>query len=152
MELLLKNTGPCFNISCTTSNDVRMVYCAFCKNLLRETCIECCEAKKPLVNDLQFIEDVKDTRENLMYIYWVLYIKLGGKKNVVKLIITKYLNFFTFIERTCPIIKGKCNHIYHQHCISKWTKKRADCPLDQEIWEKKDTDHIVKVTFLPKLK
>lgn len=34
----------------------------------------------------------------------------------------------------CPIVRGECNHIYHNHCINSWRKKKDVCPLDNHKW------------------
>lgn len=35
----------------------------------------------------------------------------------------------------CTIAWGYCNHAFHFHCISKWLRKRPNCPLDNQEWE-----------------
>ena len=40
----------------------------------------------------------------------------------------------------CPIIVGKCKHVYHDCCMSRWLNQRLVCPLDnhefkQENWK-----------------
>ena len=35
----------------------------------------------------------------------------------------------------CSIAWGYCNHAFHFHCISKWLRKRPNCPLDNQEWE-----------------
>eukprot|EP00831_Metopus_contortus_P020306 TRINITY_DN18925_c0_g1_i1.p2 TRINITY_DN18925_c0_g1~~TRINITY_DN18925_c0_g1_i1.p2 ORF type:complete len:118 (+),score=15.58 TRINITY_DN18925_c0_g1_i1:145-498(+) len=34
----------------------------------------------------------------------------------------------------CVLAWGKCNHCFHYHCISRWTKVKTTCPLDG-TWE-----------------
>ena len=34
----------------------------------------------------------------------------------------------------CISIMGECSHIYHLHCIDKWTKTKNVCPLDNKKW------------------
>jgi E3 ubiquitin-protein ligase RBX1 len=34
----------------------------------------------------------------------------------------------------CDIVWGTCDHAYHLHCISGWTKVRSNCPLCNEPW------------------
>jgi hypothetical protein len=34
----------------------------------------------------------------------------------------------------CTIAWGYCNHAFHFHCISKWLRKRPNCPLDNQEW------------------
>lgn len=35
----------------------------------------------------------------------------------------------------CSVVVGTCNHIYHLHCMSQWTKKKNTCPLCGNDWE-----------------
>mmetsp|Transcript_22540 Transcript_22540/g.44621 ORF Transcript_22540/g.44621 Transcript_22540/m.44621 type:complete len:101 (+) Transcript_22540:324-626(+) len=38
----------------------------------------------------------------------------------------------------CAPVWGRCNHIFHMHCIWHWLKKRADhpqCPNCRSEWE-----------------
>ncbi|KAI8806622.1 anaphase-promoting complex subunit 11 [Cladochytrium replicatum] len=37
----------------------------------------------------------------------------------------------------CPIITGKCTHVFHMHCLFKWISSessRNQCPLDRQEW------------------
>lgn len=38
------------------------------------------------------------------------------------------------LETECVSVMGECSHIYHLHCIQKWTKTKNSCPLDNKIW------------------
>ena len=38
-------------------------------------------------------------------------------------------------SQECMIAWGVCNHAYHNHCISRWTKTKNTCPLDNRDWE-----------------
>ena len=40
-------------------------------------------------------------------------------------------------QTQCISIMGECSHIYHLHCIDKWTKTKNVCPLDNKKWEYK---------------
>ena len=37
----------------------------------------------------------------------------------------------------CPIVWGKCKHVFHMHCILKWlgAKDQQTCPMDRQPWE-----------------
>lgn len=37
--------------------------------------------------------------------------------------------------RKCTIAWGICNHAFHMHCITGWTKTRNACPLCNSEWE-----------------
>ena len=37
-------------------------------------------------------------------------------------------------ESRCPYQKGTCNHVFHQHCISRWLRTRFVCPLCNQEW------------------
>lgn len=39
------------------------------------------------------------------------------------------------IDENCSIAWGKCSHVFHMHCISKWLNTREVCPLDNRHWE-----------------
>lgn len=41
----------------------------------------------------------------------------------------------TNIDESCNIAWGKCSHVFHMHCISKWLNTRQVCPLDNRNWE-----------------
>lgn len=43
----------------------------------------------------------------------------------------------TNIDENCTIAWGKCSHVFHMHCISKWINTRKVCPLDNRPWEYK---------------
>lgn len=34
----------------------------------------------------------------------------------------------------CIAAWGTCNHAFHLHCIQRWLKSRAVCPLDNKDW------------------
>jgi RING-box protein 1 len=38
-------------------------------------------------------------------------------------------------EKKCQKVMGKCNHLYHIHCIDMWIKKQNTCPLCYTEWE-----------------
>lgn len=41
----------------------------------------------------------------------------------------------TNVDESCTIAWGKCSHVFHLHCISKWLNARQVCPLDNSGWE-----------------
>lgn len=41
----------------------------------------------------------------------------------------------TDIDESCNIAWGKCSHVFHMHCISRWLNTRQVCPLDNRNWE-----------------
>lgn len=39
------------------------------------------------------------------------------------------------ITKECYLWWGKCGHVFHEHCISRWTVSRKVCPLDNQPWQ-----------------
>ncbi|KAG9508615.1 E3 ubiquitin-protein ligase RBX1, partial [Fragariocoptes setiger] len=39
------------------------------------------------------------------------------------------------VDENCSIAWGKCSHVFHLHCISRWLNTRQVCPLDNRHWE-----------------
>ena len=35
----------------------------------------------------------------------------------------------------CLLALGKCQHVYHNHCINRWLESRESCPLCNGKWE-----------------
>jgi len=38
-------------------------------------------------------------------------------------------------NNSCEVAWGVCNHGFHLHCINKWLRTRAVCPLDNRDWQ-----------------
>lgn len=38
-------------------------------------------------------------------------------------------------KETCIPAWGQCSHTFHYHCVEKWLKKDATCPLCKVKWE-----------------
>lgn len=36
--------------------------------------------------------------------------------------------------KECDVAWGKCNHLFHFHCIAKELKDKSVCPLDNKEW------------------
>lgn len=34
----------------------------------------------------------------------------------------------------CYRLMGNCGHVFHAHCIQKWTNDHPTCPLCNKIW------------------
>jgi RING-box protein 1 len=51
-------------------------------------------------------------------------------------------------DSNCISIMGECSHVYHLHCIEKWTKTKNVCPLDNKKWEYKKPKSILNSTCL----
>jgi hypothetical protein len=42
----------------------------------------------------------------------------------------------------CLVVVGKCNHKFHQHCMSSWVRMgNAYCPLCKDAWDQDAWDH-----------
>ena len=39
---------------------------------------------------------------------------------------------------TCPVVKGRCGHQFHLHCIEIWLAKNTTCPECQDSWSPVD--------------
>lgn len=37
--------------------------------------------------------------------------------------------------KECSVAWGVCSHAFHTHCITRWTKTRNVCPLDNTEWK-----------------
>ncbi len=37
----------------------------------------------------------------------------------------------------CPIVWGKCSHVFHMHCILKWVQESTNqqCPMCRQPWD-----------------
>jgi hypothetical protein len=149
MAFILRSTDPCFNICYNAVKYDQRNYCGLCGKSLQSVCKKCSYNSKLFVDLTVHTKKMKD---KLMYIYWVLYMKLKGNKNIVKLIITEYLRFNIITTRTCPVISGLCGHTHHEHCLLKWKKTQETCPLDIQIWTELFSVRIAELVFFPKLK
>lgn len=43
-------------------------------------------------------------------------------------------NSINNLTEQCIAAWGVCNHAFHMHCIQRWLKSRAVCPLDNKDW------------------
>lgn len=43
-------------------------------------------------------------------------------------------NSINNLTEDCIAAWGVCNHAFHLHCIQRWLKSRAVCPLDNKDW------------------
>nr|CCC90674.1 unnamed protein product [Trypanosoma congolense IL3000] len=34
----------------------------------------------------------------------------------------------------CVVVRGSCNHIFHEHCITSWVQRRVECPACMKEW------------------
>ncbi|KAI0983207.1 hypothetical protein GJ496_007231 [Pomphorhynchus laevis] len=39
-----------------------------------------------------------------------------------------------FPGEECPIVKGECSHVFHLHCVRKWTEQQESCPMCRQTW------------------
>lgn len=42
--------------------------------------------------------------------------------------------FLAMPSSQCWIAWGKCGHVYHQHCMSRWLTERSTCPVCGTEW------------------
>ncbi len=50
----------------------------------------------------------------------------------------RFANAFLTRSHFSPPVWGKCNHIFHLHCILKWIQQQgaeAHCPMCRQPWE-----------------
>ncbi|WVQ82595.1 hypothetical protein IAT38_004725 [Cryptococcus sp. DSM 104549] len=43
----------------------------------------------------------------------------------------------------CPLIWGRCTHVFHMHCLLKWLEtesSKQQCPMDRRPWETEDRE------------
>ena len=57
------------------------------------------------------------------------------KNDISDLCIECQVNQVTSQGNDCQVGWGMCNHAFHHHCISRWIKTRATCPLCDREWE-----------------
>ncbi|RNF08425.1 uncharacterized protein Tco025E_07174 [Trypanosoma conorhini] len=34
----------------------------------------------------------------------------------------------------CPVVRGTCEHTFHEHCIKSWCLQRGECPVCFNVW------------------
>ncbi|KEG11135.1 hypothetical protein DQ04_02951130 [Trypanosoma grayi] len=37
-------------------------------------------------------------------------------------------------EADCRVVRGVCDHTFHEHCIESWYRQRRDCPACFKEW------------------
>jgi len=108
------NLRGCWNLE--TINDE----CPICRSSILESCVECSNSIEYTKNS-NSIEHTKNSNS------------IEYTKNSNSIEHTKNSNS----ETNCISIMGECTHVYHLHCIEKWTKTKNVCPLDNKKWEYK---------------
>jgi hypothetical protein len=145
---LLKETNffkICYNIQ----NKCNVDRCRFCRRNFNEICV-CCHLNDLKMFKLDFLDvDIKKRQRDLIYIYFL--VRQRFCKDITKKIL-KLIIFNVFIERQCAIIRGDCGHIFHDHCMNKWIKRRQNCPFCNSIWKKQETNVITELFLYPKIK
>lgn len=39
------------------------------------------------------------------------------------------------LENSASVCIGKCSHVFHKTCITKWLEVSQNCPLCNQLWE-----------------
>ena len=130
-----------------TTNKI-LDYCGICRNTLSENNCKIC------INDLEFYEN-EGIFENVFDP-----LELRTKDNNKSLFdsLPKDLLFYIvdripkkgLLYTNCPIVLGECGHLYHNHCINTWRKKKDICPLCNRIWIPKRMDTYINYKLIPK--
>lgn len=123
--------------------------CAICRELLLSPCIECSKesvARTPsffgeghLKQFAQYQETLHDLQQDRQSRFSLL------PKDILNLIVGHIELQNVHVVLACPVVQGtmqKCGHIFHFHCMMRWTTRRALCPLCNSDW-KWDDKHIL---------
>ena len=57
------------------------------------------------------------------------------KNQISDLCVDCHANSASASDNECQVAWGQCNHAFHHHCIGRWLKTRATCPLCDTEWE-----------------
>ena len=99
--------------------------CAICRGDLTRLCLEC-DLHRPR-------EAVEEKPERLLMTLLMLQRRDDTlfstlDRNIISLIYD-YACVGPQIQEVCNLVQLSCEHIFHEHCILKWFRKRPNCPL-----------------------
>lgn len=125
--------------------------CAICRGGLRDECVEC---------QANNYNNVNEYREQIQKIWLILLMCQKRKEALLSLLpiqvvalIYSYVVGYIETYNNCPSVTLEgCHHTYHRHCWTRWTNRRPNCPLDNQITSILSEDYLLVKTKYATLK